>query len=268
MKNTIWLCMLLSSFIACNQQQEVAPTSPPPENMQQAIEWHKSYPPEEILTLRKYIKVTGNRLLLDIDQSKAIKNLGISKEAYQDLTANLKSVNSVIDTAEKHDYYIDLSLEENAGTKTSSGKPVNVFYHKDSKKTPEISTKIPSDTLYKPDPELLKKAIKSSKPTCSMSANSRVEFHTKNESVISGTTVNTSVFLWTFMIYNEVWEDMWGENGIGIFGIGGDVIPHLWIYKLLPPAGGCNWNFRNVSSNTDGVIITHYFYDKAPPVES
>ena len=61
------------------------------------------------------------------------------------------------------------------------------------------------------------------------------------------------------MIYDEVWGHHNGANGLGVIR---ENYEYDWLYALDNHTGEFNWEFRNVSSSTDGVSINHNFFGK------
>ena len=78
-----------------------------------------------------------------------------------------------------------------------------------------------------------------------MAANSHCYFQSGTANIKSITHVNISIFFCSFMIYDEVWGHHNGANGLGVIG-----------------ENNGNYEYRNVSSSTDGVSINHNFFGK------
>ncbi|MDB9207640.1 MULTISPECIES: hypothetical protein [Odoribacter] len=96
----------------------------------------------------------------------------------------------------------------------------------------------------------------------SMAANSHCYFQSGTANIKSITHVNISIFFWSFMIYDEVWGHHNGANGLGVIGENNGNYEYDWLYALDNHTGEFNWEFRNVSSSTDGVSINHNFFGK------
>lgn len=212
--------------------------------------WDKPYDAEEIIKLKRYIEVKHNRLVLTKDIHFAIDSLNICQKAYEDLKANITDVNRVIEHAERDSFEINLQYpfpktrsEYNIGyifTKNSTISDMNIA---------PIRLKSSSETDITNNVQL-----------ASMSANSSCSFLSSTVRVQSKTHINTSVFIWSFMIYDEVWGHHNGANGIGVIGENNGNYEYSWLYSLDNHTGEFNWRFRNVSSDTDGVTINHSFW--------
>ena len=95
-----------------------------------------------------------------------------------------------------------------------------------------------------------------------MEANSHCYFQSGTANIKSIKHVNISIFFWSFMIYDEVWGHHNGANGLGVIGENNGNYEYDWLYALDNHTGEFNWEFRNVSSSTDGVSINHNFFGK------
>lgn len=210
--------------------------------------WNKPYKQEEIIKLKHYVKSINNRLVLVKDVQFALDSLKICKEAYDDLIANLIDVNKVIEQAEQDSLEINLQYPlpttystNHVFAKSSAINDINII---------PVRLKSFRETDDESGYVLLS----------SMAANSRCSFVSSTVRVKSQTYVNSSVFIWTFMIYDEVWGHQNGANGVGVIGENNGNYEYIWLYSLDNHTGEFNWKFRNVSSNTDGVSISHRFY--------
>lgn len=261
MKTTILLyCLLFICAMSCTDETDKWQQEK--KNSQEIEGWTKPYPLQEIIELKKYVRAIRNRLVLTIDLEFAKNTLHVSEKAYADLQANLADVNKIIAMAEADSCEIKLEYPFKRTRSGGSGSyymfthPANAAKIRTRSAGPgggpngrdTISGPIERDTTSR-GPKILAR----------MDANSKCAFLSGDAHVVSQTTINTSVFFWTFRIFDDIWGEQKGTNGFGVIGEKSSVVSYQWLCFLDFHNGQFNWEFHNVSSDTDGVSISHLF---------
>lgn len=254
----VFVCMM-----SCTNETDK--WQPEKKNSQEIEGWTKAYPSQQIVELKKYVRAIDNRLVLTIDRNFAESVLHVSGTAYADLQANLADVNKVLATAEEDSCEIKLEYPF-LPTRSEEGGNYCIFTrpaHAVIKITPwsagpgdgggpegrDTIRPIERDTISPPGPQILAR----------MEANSNCAFLSGDAHIVSKTTINTSVFFWTFRIFDDIWGEQKGTSGVGVLGENGSVVSYQWLCCLDFGTGQFNWEFHNVSSATDGVSISHFF---------
>lgn len=206
------------------------------------------------LAKKEYVKAINNKLIFTKNNCFAIDSLKVCQEAYEDLLANLIDVNKVIEQAENDS--LEINLQYPFPTTYSASHTSYIFTKHNT--TNNLNILSPRLKTSSEDGGTTERNVL----LASMAANSHCYFQSGTANIKSITHVNISIFFWSFMIHDEVWGHHNGANGLGVIGENNGNYEYDWLYALDNHTGEFNWEFRNVSSSTDGVSINHNFFGK------
>lgn len=206
------------------------------------------------LAKKEYVKAINNKLIFTKNNCFAIDSLKVCQEAYEDLLANLIDVNKVIEQAENDS--LEINLQYPFPTTYSASHTSYIFTKHNT--TNNLNILSPRLKASSEDGGTTERNVL----LTSMAANSHCYFQSGAVNIKSITHVNISIFFWSFMIYDEVWGHHNGANGLGVIGENNGNYEYDWLYALDNHTGKFNWEFRNVSSSTDGVSINYNFFGK------
>lgn len=89
-----------------------------------------------------------------------------------------------------------------------------------------------------------------------MTANESTSFNTRSEEYkITSHAYVQSMFLWSFELRDDAWNNYWNESGVASKNL-----DHEWIYALTRPGYDNFWRFSSTGTQTDGTNITFSFY--------
>ncbi len=90
----------------------------------------------------------------------------------------------------------------------------------------------------------------------SMTANQSTSFNTSSDEYkVTSHAYVQSLFLWSFELRDDAWNNYWNESGVASSNL-----DHEWIYSLTNPGIDNYWRFSSTGTQTDGTNITFSFF--------
>lgn len=182
--------------------------------------------------LVNYLNVVNGQWVLDISEPDAAA-MGKSEE-YIKLTNQMKQINSRIkELQDNPKATIGFNLPTNERILMRSGKVLSI-----TKVSPFAQTRATGDFIT------------------SMTANQSTSFNTSSDEYkVTSHAYVQSLFLWSFELRDDTWNNYWNESGVASSNL-----DHEWIYSLTNPGIDNYWRFSSTGTQTDGTNITFSFY--------